>query len=59
MEMDESLCKSLDQVGKKQEKIKNTYDKRAKTEAFELGTMVLLWDTRREKPNMHNKLNNL
>jgi hypothetical protein len=42
-----------------QEKIKNTFDHKAKERSFAEGDLVLLWDKRKEKPGMHKKFDSL
>jgi hypothetical protein len=42
-----------------QEKIKNTFDHKAKERNFTKGDLVLMWDKRREKPGMHKKFDSL
>ena len=49
----------MDQMGKNQEKIKNTFDHKAKGKIFTEGDLVLLWDKRKEKPGMHKKFDSL
>jgi hypothetical protein len=38
-----------------QDKVKNTFDHKAKGRSFVEGDLVLLWDKRKEKPGMHKK----
>jgi len=49
----------LSQMAKGQEKVKNTFDHKAKERDFKEGDLVLLWDKRREKPGMHKNLDGL
>jgi hypothetical protein len=42
-----------------QEKIKNTFDHKAKERNLVEGDLVLLWDKRKEKPGMHMKFDSL
>jgi hypothetical protein len=42
-----------------EEKIKNTFDHKAKKRSFTKGDLVLLWDKRKEKPGMHKKFDSL
>jgi hypothetical protein len=44
---------------RKQENIKNTFYHKTKERDFTEGDLVLLWDKRREKPDMHKKLDGL
>jgi hypothetical protein len=57
--LDESKRVALSQMMKNQEKFKNTFDHKAKERGFMEGDLVLLWDKRREKPDMHKKLDGL
>lgn len=59
VEADETRRRALDQLGQNQVKIKGSFDKDARNKTFEPGTLVLLWDKRREKLGMHNKMDNL
>ena len=59
IELDESRRNTLSQMGRNQEKIKNTFDHKAKERNFTKGDLVLLWDKRKEKPGMHKKLDSL
>jgi hypothetical protein len=49
----------LGQMTRNQEKIKNTFDHKAKERNFAKGDLVLLWDKRKEKPGMHKKFDSL
>jgi hypothetical protein len=42
-----------------QENIKNIYDKRTKEDNFELGDLVLRWDSRNEDKGKHGKFDSL
>jgi hypothetical protein len=42
-----------------QENIKKIYDKRTKEDNFELGDLVLKWDSRNEDKGNHGKFNSL
>ena len=42
-----------------QESFNNIYDRRTKEDYFELGDMVLKWDSRNEDKGKHGKLDNL
>jgi hypothetical protein len=46
-------------MARNQERIKKTFDHKAKERDFAEGDLVLLWDKRREKPGMHKKLDGL
>jgi hypothetical protein len=59
VELDESRRVALSQMGINQEKVKNTFNHKAKERDFTEGDLVLLWDKRREKPSMHKKLDGL
>jgi transposase InsO family protein len=59
IELDEYRRSAPIQMGRNQEKIKNTFDHKPKKRDFTEGDLVLLWDTRREKPGMHKKLDGL
>jgi len=50
---------ALSQMGRNQENIKNNFDHSEKERDFTEGDLVLLWDKRREKPDMHRKLDGL
>jgi hypothetical protein len=50
---------ALSQMGINEEKIKNTFDHKAKERNFIEGDLVLLWDKRKEKPGMLKKLDGL
>jgi transposase InsO family protein len=58
VELDESRRVALSQMARNQERIKSTFDHKAKETDFTEGDLVLLWDKRREKPGMHKKLEN-
>jgi len=57
--LDETQRSALGQITRNQEKIKNTFDHKAKERSFTKGDLVLLWDKRKEKPGMHKKFDNL
>lgn len=61
VEADETRRRALDQLGQNQAKIKGSFDKDARNRNRTVGpgTLVPLWDKRREKPGMHNKMDNL
>jgi hypothetical protein len=59
IELDNSRRNTLCQMGRNQEKIKNTFYNKAKERDFIEGDIMLLWDKRREKPGMHKKLDGL
>jgi hypothetical protein len=44
IELDESRRNALSQMGRNKEKIKNTFDHKAKERDFAKGDLVLLWD---------------
>ena len=44
---------------KSKEKVKNTFDHKARGRNFVEGDLVLLWDKRKEKPGMHKKFDSL
>jgi len=46
-------------MGLNEEKIKTTFDHKAKERNFIGGDLVLLWEKRKEKPGMHKKLDGL
>jgi hypothetical protein len=50
---------AFDQMEKNQEKIKGTFDRKARKRDFKKGDQVLMWDKRREKPGMHQKFDSL
>ena len=52
----EGLC---DKVQTYQEKVKQVFDKRAKSNSFNLGDKVLKWDARYENKGKHGKLDNI
>jgi hypothetical protein len=43
----------FDQMEKNQERVKGTFDQKARQRDFKVGDQVLMWDKRREKPGMH------
>ena len=49
----------MGQITRNQEKIKNTFDHKAKERSFTKRDLVLLWDKRKEKPGMHKKFDSL
>jgi transposase InsO family protein len=59
IELDETRRSAFGQMERNQEKIKNTFDHKAKERNFTKGDLVLLWDKRREKPGMHKKFDSL
>jgi transposase InsO family protein len=59
IELDEIRRNALGQMERNQEKIKNTFDHKAKERNFVEGDLVLLWDKRKEKPSMHKKFDSL
>jgi transposase InsO family protein len=59
IELDETRRNALGQMVKNQEKVKNTFDHKAKGKSFAQGDLVLLWDKRKEKPGMHKKFDSL
>jgi hypothetical protein len=59
IELDEMRRSALGQMTRNQEKIKNTFDNKAKERNFTKGDLVLLCDKRREKPSMHKKFDSL
>jgi hypothetical protein len=59
IELDETRRSALGQMTRNQEKIKNTFDHKAKERNFTKGDLVLLWDKRKEKPGMHKKFDSL
>jgi transposase InsO family protein len=59
IELDETRRSAFGQMERNQEKIKNTFDHKAKERNFIEGDLVLLWDKRREKPGMHKKFDSL
>ena len=58
IELDESRGGVLDQMARNQDKIKGTFDHKARERIFK-GGQVLLWDKRKEKPGMHKKFDSL
>jgi hypothetical protein len=50
---------AFDQMTKNQEKVKGTFDRKARQRDFKKGDQVLMWDKRREKPGMHKKFDSL
>ena len=50
---------AFDQMEKNQEKVKGTFDRKARQRDFKEGDQVLMWDKRREKPRMHQKFDSL
>eukprot|EP00253_Pinus_taeda_P029220 PITA_29220 len=59
IESDENRRKSLDQIGRSHDKMKEAFDKHAQYKVFKPSELVLLWDKRREKLDMHEKWDNL
>jgi hypothetical protein len=59
IELDESRRGALDQMACNQEKIKGTFDHKARQRIFKEGDQVLVWDKRKEKPGMHKKFDSL
>jgi ribonuclease HI/transposase InsO family protein len=59
IELDETRRNALGQMIKNQEKVKNTFDHKARGRNFVEGDLVLLWDKRKEKPGMHKKFDSL
>ena len=51
-ELEEGLC---DKVQTYQEKVKHVFHKRAKSDSFNLGDMVLKWDARYKDKGKHGK----
>ena len=49
----------FDKVQTYQEKLKQVFDKRAKSGSFNLGDMVIKWDVRYEDKGKHGKFDNL
>jgi hypothetical protein len=59
IELDETLRMAFDQMTKNQEKIKGTFDRKARKIDFRKGDQVLMWDKRREKTRTHQKFDSL
>ena len=59
VELEESRRVALSKMERNQEKVKNTFDHKAKERDFMEGDLVLLWDKRSKKPSMHKKLDGL
>jgi hypothetical protein len=59
IELDETRRNALGQMERNQDKIKKTFDHKAKERHFAEGDLVLLWDKRKEKPGMHKKFDSL
>jgi hypothetical protein len=59
IELDESRRKDLDQMARNQDKIKGTFDHKARQRNFEDGDLLLMWGKRKEKPRMHKKFDRL
>jgi hypothetical protein len=59
IELDETIRNALGQMERNQEKIKNTFDHKAKERNFVEGDLVLLWDKRKEKLGTHKKFDSL
>jgi hypothetical protein len=59
IELDESRRDTLGQMERNQEKIKKTFDHKAKERNFIEEDVILLWDKIKEKPGMHKKLDSL
>jgi hypothetical protein len=59
IELDETRRSALGQMKRNQENIKNIFDHKAKERNFTKGDLMLLWDKRREKPDMHKKFDSL
>jgi MarR-like DNA-binding transcriptional regulator SgrR of sgrS sRNA len=55
IELDETRRNTLGHMERNQEKIKNTFDHKAKERKFDEGDLILLWDKRKKKPGMHRK----
>ena len=56
VELDEMQRKAFDMIVIEQERIKGTFDQRARDIHFEVLDIVLLWDEIKEKPRDHGKL---
>jgi hypothetical protein len=50
---------AFDQMERNQEKVKGTFDRKARQRDFKEGDQVLLWDKRREKLGMRQKFDSL
>jgi hypothetical protein len=50
---------AFDQMEKNQEKVKGTFDRKARQRYFKKWDHDLMWDKRREKPGMHQKFDSL
>jgi hypothetical protein len=50
---------AFDKMERNQEKIKGTFDHKARKRDFKKGDQVLMWDKRREKLGMHQKFDSL
>jgi hypothetical protein len=59
VELDESRRNAFDQMVRNQDKIKGTFDHKARQRYLEEGDLVLMWDKRKEKPGMHKKFDGL
>ena len=59
IELDETRRSALGKMKRNQEKIKNTFDHKAKERDFAEGDLLLLQDKRKEKPGMHKKFDSL
>jgi len=59
VELDETKRMDFNQMVKNQRKIKGTFDRKARQRDFKKGSLVLMWDKRREKPRMHQKFDSL
>jgi hypothetical protein len=49
----------VDRSGAHQKKIKNTFDKKAKVNNFQVGDWVLKWDSLRQDKGKYNKFDSL
>jgi hypothetical protein len=59
IELDETKRMTFDQMEKNQRKIKGTFDHKERQRHFKKGYLVLMWDKRRDKPQMHQKFDSL
>ena len=59
IELNEVRDKAYDKVQIHQEKMKNTFDRRIKEDAFQVDDLVLKWDAPHEEKGKHGKFDHL
>ena len=59
VELQQAHEQLLDRSEAHQKKIKNTFDKKAKVDNFQVGDKVLKWDALRQDKGNHNKFDSL